>query len=201
MLDNSVGCGLLSRMGVAGVDTQIFSSIRQICCKIAVMKSTNLTIRPRVKPFETVKLDRIAPGAMCGLKKLGYGWPVRKVREDSRKKEVTLPSYVARELRVKAGSFVVWCCTDVPGLLTIAEVTAVYERDVDGSPILGRQVAISKVRKSSGSYEVSIPKQCQAELGNVTGENVSFSMTNYPGIVTAVVIKRPGDPAGMPAAG
>lgn len=165
------------------------------------MKSKHLKIRPRVKPLDRVKLDRIAPGAMCGLKKLGYGWPARKVREDSRKKEVTLPSYVVRELRVVAGNFVVWCCTDVPGMLTIAEVASVYERDVDGLPILGRQVAISKVRKSSGSFEITIPKEVQAKLGDVKGENVNFSMTNYPGIVTAVVIKRPEAHAGTPAAG
>lgn len=160
------------------------------------MKSKTLTIRPKIKPIEEMRLDRIAPGAMCGIKKLGYGRPARKVREHNGKKEVTLPAYVGRELGVVAGSFVVWCCTDVPGMLDIAEVAAVYQRDVDGTPVLGRQLVISKVRKSSGSYEISIPKEAQAELGEVTGENVKFGLTNYPGIVTAVVIKRPGDPAG-----
>lgn len=165
------------------------------------MKNQNLLIRPRVKPPDTVKLDRIAPGAMCGLKKLGYGRPARKVREHNRKKEVTLPAYVGRELGVIAGNSVVWCCTDVPGMLDIAEVAAVYERDVDGTPVLGRQIAISKVRKSVRSLEVSIPMEAQAELGNVTGENLGFLLTNYPGIVTVCVVKRPEGPAGMPAAG
>lgn len=165
------------------------------------MKAETLKIRPRVKPLDPVKLAKIAPGAMCGLKKLGYGKPARMVREHNRKKEVTLPAYVVRELRVKDGNFVVWCCTEVPGMIDIAEVTAVYQRDIDGSQILGRQVAISKVRKSSGSFEITIPKEVQAELGNVKGENMNFSLTNYPGIVTAVVIKRPEDPAGTPAAG
>lgn len=165
------------------------------------MKKQNLLIWPRVKPLDPVKLDRIAPGAMCGIKKLGYGRPARKVREHNRKKEVTLPSYVGRELGVVAGSFVVWCCTDVPGMLDIAEVAAVYERDVDGLPILGRQLAIVKVRKSSGSFEITIPKEAQAELGDVTGEHLAFVLTNYPGIVTVGVVKRPDDPAGMPAAG
>lgn len=165
------------------------------------MKSKHLTIRPRVKPLDPVKLDRIAPGALCGIKRLGFGRPARKVREHNRKKEVTLPAYVARELKVVAGSFVVWCCTDVPGMLDIAEVAAVYERDIDGSPILGRQIAISKVRKSSGSYEVTIPKEVQAELGNVTGEHLAFVFTNYPGTVSVSVIKRPEDHAGTPAAG
>lgn len=160
------------------------------------MKNKNLLTQPRVKPLDPVKLDRIAPGAMCGLKKLGYGWPVRKVREDSRKKEVTLPAYVARELRVVAGNFVVWCCTDVAGMLTIAEVAAVYERDVDGLPILGRQLAISKVRKSTKSFEITIPKDVQAELGNMTGENVAFLLTNYPGIVAVGVLKRPDNSTG-----
>jgi len=123
------------------------------------------------------------------------------VREHNRKKEVTLPSYVARELGVVAGNFVVWCCTDVSGMLVIAEVAAVYERDVDGLPILGRQVAISKVRKSTKSFEISIPKEVQEELGDVTGEQITFVFTNYPGTVAVSVIKRPEGPAGTPAAG
>jgi len=180
---------------------QIFDTISRICCKIAVMKSTNLQSRPRVKPLDLVKLARIAQGAMCGMKKLGYGRPARMVREHNRKKEVTLPAYVARELKVDAGSFVVWCCTDVPGLLDIAEVAAVYERDIDGSPILGRQIAISKVRKSTKSFEITIPKEVQTELGDVTGEQIAFVFTNYPGTVSVSVIKRPEGPAGMPAAG
>jgi len=165
------------------------------------MNKKNLLIRPRVKPLDPVKLARIAPGAMCGLKKLGYGWPARMVRDESRKKEVTLPSYVARELRVVAGNNLVWCCTDVPGLLCIAEVAAVYERDIDGSPILGRQVAFSKVRKSTRSIVITIPKEVQAELGDVTGEQIAFVFTLYPGIVAVNVIKRPERPAGTPAAG
>ena len=160
------------------------------------MKTKNLLIRTRVKPPDPVKLDRIATGAMCGLKKLGYGRPARKVREHNRKKEVTLPAYVARELGVVAGNSVVWCCTDVPGMLDIAEVAAVYERDVDGTPILGRQVAISKVRKSSGSFEITIPKEVQEELGEATGENLAFILTNYPGVVTVGVVKRPDDSKG-----
>lgn len=155
-----------------------------------------LLIRPKIKPIEAMRLDRLAPGAMCGLKKQGYGWPVREVRERTRKKVVTLPAYVGRELGVVAGNFVVWCCTNVPGLLTIAEVAAVYERDIDGSTILGRQVAYSKVRKECGSYEISIPKAVQAELGDVMGENMRFGLTNYPGIVTVGVLRRPEDTAG-----
>ena len=165
------------------------------------MKAENLKIQSRVKHMDPAKLDRIAPGAMCGIKKLGYGRPARMVREHNRKKEVTLPAYVARELGVVAGSFVVWCCTDVPGMLDIAEVAAVYERDIDGSPILGRQIAISKVRKSSRSFELTIPKEVQLELGDVKGEQIAFVFTNYPGTVAVNIIKRPEDPAGTPAAG
>ncbi len=146
--------------------------------------------------MEAMRLDRLAPGALCGLKKLGYGWPVRKVRERTRKKVVTLPAYVAREIGAVAGNFIVWCCTNVPGMLTIAEVAAVYERDIDGSPILGRQVAYSKVRKECGSYEISVPKEVQEELGDIMGENMRFGLTNYPGIVTVGVLRSPEDHAG-----
>ncbi|GAI65956.1 unnamed protein product, partial [marine sediment metagenome] len=108
----------------------------------------------------------------------------------------TLPSFVRRELRVVKGNFVVFASTGDEGVIDVAEVGAVYERDVDGMPILGRQLAISKVRKSSGSYEITIPKDAQAKLGDVRGEKVIFGLTHYPGVVTIAVIKRPGDPAG-----
>ena len=153
--------------------------------------SSNLLRQKKGKPLSQVKLEKMAAGSMRGTRKLGYGWPVRKVREHNRKKEVTLPSYVARELRVVAGNSVVWCKTNVAGMLTIAEVMAVFEVDVDDLRILGRQIAYSKVRKSSGSHEISIPKAAQAELGDPTGENVIFGLTHYPGVVTVSIIKRP----------
>ena len=160
------------------------------------MKGLNMIMHPQVKPLDPAKLDRIATGAMCGMKKQGYGRPVRKVRVHARKKVVTLPSYVARELMVEAGNSVVWCETEDTGALDIAEVLAVYELDIDGTPILGRQVAISKVRKSSGSYELTIPKVAQAKLGDVTDEKIAYMFTNYPGVVTVCVVKRPGDQEG-----
>ncbi len=156
----------------------------------------DVRVGTRVPPVDLVMAERMASGALAGLKKLGYGWPVRKVREHDRKQEVTLPAYVAREMRVEAGNFVVWCCTEVPGVLSIAEVVAVYERGVDGMRILGRQVGTSKVRKSSASYEVTIPKEVQAALGNVAGESVAFMLTNYPGIVGVSVVKRPDNSTG-----
>lgn len=177
--------------------TRIFgkdTSIRGII--IAEMKQKML-IGTKVKPLDQDQLNKMAAGSMHGTKKLGYGWPVRKVREHCRKTEVTLPSYVAREIRVVAGNYVVWCQTNIVGLLTIAECAAVYELDVDGLPILGRQLAISKVRKNAGSHEISIPKKAKADLGETTGESIIFGVTHYPGVVTVNVIKKPDDDGGQ----
>ena len=176
--------------------TQSQGSILWLAVQMAEkLKTTSLT-KTRLKSLDDYRLDRITPGAIRGIKKQGYDLPVRKVREHNRKTEVTIPSYVRRELGVVKGNFVVFSNTGWPGLITIAEVRAVFERDVDGKPILGRQIAISKVRKSSGSYEITIPKEAQAQLGDVKGENVKFGLTHYPGVVTIDVIKRPGDHAG-----
>lgn len=150
-----------------------------------------MLIGTKVRPINQADAEKMAAGSMRGIRKLGYGFPVRKVREDCRKKEVTLPSYVAREMNVTAGNHVVWCQTDIAGMLTIAEVLAVFELGVDGLRILGRQIAYCKVRKSSGSHEISIPKDAQAELGEPTGESIIFGLTHYPGVVTVTVIKRP----------
>ena len=176
--------------------TQIFGSILWLAVKMGKKLKTPSLTTTRLKTLNEYRLERITPGAIRGIKKLGYDLPVRKVREHSRKAEVTLPSYVRRELGVAAGNFVVFNSTGWPGLITVAEVGAVYERDVDGMPILGRNLAISKVRKSSGSYEITIPKDAQAKLGDVLGENIRFGLTHYPGVVTIGVIKRPGDSAG-----
>ena len=176
--------------------TQIYGSILWLAVKMGKKLKTPSLTKTRLKPLDDYRLERITPGAIRGIRKLGYDLPVRKVREHNRKTEVTLPSYVRRELRVVKGNFVVFSSTGWPGLITIAEVRAVYERDVDGMPILGRQLAISKVRKSSGSYEITIPKDAQEKLGDTLGENVRFGLTHYPGVVTIAVIKRPGDPAG-----
>ena len=176
--------------------TQIIGSILWLAVKMGKKLKTPSLAKTRLKTLDDYRLDRITPGAIRGIKKQGYARPVRKVREHSGKAEVTLPSFVRRELRVVKGNFVVFASTGDEGVIEVAEVGAVYQRDVDGMPILGRQLAISKVRKSTGSYEIAIPKEAQAKLGDVLGESVIFGLTHYPGVVTIVVIKRPGDPAG-----
>ena len=176
--------------------TQIRGSILWLAVKMGKELQTISFPTTRLKTLDEYRLERITSGAIRGIRKLGYDFAVRKVREDCRKKEVTLPSYVRRELRVVKGNFVVFSDTGTKGFITIAEVGAVYERDVDGLPILGQTIAISKVRKSTGSYEITIPKDAQGALGDVEGENIVFGLTHYPGVVTIAVIKRPGDPAG-----
>ena len=176
--------------------TQIIGPVLRLAVKMGKkLKIPSLT-KTRLKSLDDYRLERITLGAIRGIKKLGYDLPVRKVREHSRKAEVTIPSYVRRELGVAAGNYVVFASTGDEGVIDVAEVGAVYERDVDGMPILGRQLAISKVRKDTGSHVITIPKKAQGALGDVQGEKVIFGLTHYPGVVTIAVIKRPGDPAG-----
>ncbi len=116
--------------------------------------------------------------------------PVRPVRLHCRKTEVTMPSFVARKIVVAAGNYLVWCCTGVAGGIEIAECAAVYERDLDGLPIMGRQLAISKVREDTGSLVITIPKEVQAVLGDVTGKYIEYGTTKHPYIVTIKTVEQ-----------
>jgi hypothetical protein len=108
---------------------------------------------------------------------------------DNRKAEWTLPSNVARELRVNAGDYIVRCRTDVEDVLTIAEVSVLDERDVDGKPILGEVVAISKVRWDTDGLEITITKGAQAVYGEVVGRFVVCGLTICPGVVTEKIVE------------
>ncbi len=148
-----------------------------------------LSIRPQLKPYIPSRLARITPGQIKGLCKRGYGLPVRPVRLHNRKAEETLPSNVARELRVKAGDYIVRCRTDVEDVLTIAEVSALDERDVDGKPILGEQVEWIKVRWDTDGLVITITKGAQAVYGEVVGKFVVYGLTNCPGVVTEKIVE------------
>ncbi len=100
-----------------------------------------------------------------------------------------MPSNVARELRVKAGDNIVRCRTDVEDELAIAEFSALDERDVDGKPVLGKVVSISKVRWDTDGFVITITKGAQAVLGEVIGRFVVLSMTDYPKVVTEKIVE------------
>lgn len=145
--------------------------------------------RTKIRAYKQSSLARITPGQIKGLCKLGYGSPARKVREHCRKKVVTMPPFAASELGVEAGDFIVRCRTEVEDVLAIAKVSALDERDVDGQPILGEVVAVSKVRLDSGSIEITIPREAQAVFGVVTGKVDVLSTTRFPGMVTEKIVE------------
>lgn len=149
-----------------------------------------LRIKPKLRPLDPERLARITTGAIKSLCKRGYGLPVRPVRVHNRKAEWTLPSNVARELRVKPGDYIVRCRTDVEDVLTIAEFSALDERDVDGRPVLGKVVSISKVRWDTDGFVITITKGAQAVYGEVAGRFVVLGMTIYPGVVTEKIVER-----------
>ena len=146
-------------------------------------------IKPKLKPLDPERLARITPGQIKGLCKRGYGLPVRLVRRHNRKEEVTLPSNVARELRVKAGDYIVRCRTDVEDVINIAKDSALDERDVEGKPILGEQVECVKVRWDTDGFVVTITKGAKAVYGEVVGRFVVYGLTICPGIVTEKVVE------------
>ena len=142
-----------------------------------------------IRPYNPRRLARMHQGQIRGIRELGYDMPSRKVKLHNRKAEWTLAPQVGRELRVVVGDVIVWCRIDVQGMLAIAEVGALDERDVDGKPILGDVVAQSKVRRDTGSTVITIPKGAQEELGDVIERFLDYGLTDYPGIVTVKVFE------------
>ncbi len=173
-----------------GSGTQIFGLILRIRVKIYAEMNKILRIKPELRQLDPERLARITTGAIKSLCKRGFGLPIRPVRVDNRKAEWTLPSNVARELRVKAGDYIVRCRTDVEDELTIAEVSALDERDVDGLPILGEIVSVSKVRLDTDGLEITITKGAKTVYGEVVGRFVVCGLTIFPGVVTEKIVEH-----------
>jgi hypothetical protein len=150
---------------------------------------TSATTKTWIRPYNPRRLARITPGAIKSLCKRGYGLPVRPVREDVRKQEATLPWFMPWELGVVDGDKTVRCRTDVADMLTIAKLSVLDERDVDGKPILGEVVSESKVRWDTDGLEMTITKEAQAVYGKVAGKFAVYGMTVYPGVVTEKIVE------------
>ncbi len=149
-----------------------------------------LRIKPKLRPLNPERLARITAGAIKSLCKRGFGLPVRPVRVHNRKTEVTLPSNVARELRVVAGSEAVLCRTAAPGMFDMADVSVLDERDVDGLPILHEVVGWIKIRWDTDGFVMTINKGAKAVMGEVVGRFVVYGLTEYPGVVTEKIVAR-----------
>jgi len=147
-----------------------------------------LHIKPELRQLDPERLARITTGAIKSLWERGYGLPVRLVRRHNRKDEVTLPSNVARELSVVAGSEAVLCRTAAPGMLDMADVSVLDEKDWDGRPILGEVVEWIKIRWDTDGFVITINKGAKAVMGEVVGRFVEYGLTDYPGKVTVKVV-------------
>jgi hypothetical protein len=147
-----------------------------------------LHIKPKLRPLDPERLARITAGAIKSLWKRGFGLPVRLVRRHNRKDEVTLPSNVARELSVVAGSEAVLCRTAAPGMLDMADVSVLDEKDWDGRPILGEVVEWIKIRWDTDGFVITITKGAKAVMGEVVGRFVEYGLTDYPGKVTVKAV-------------
>jgi len=152
--------------------------------------SSKLITKPKTRPYKPYSLARITPGQIKGLCKRGYGWPVRMVRQRSRKDVVTVASQVEKELQVEAGDFVVLCRTNIENEFIIAEESALGQRGVDGGPILGKVIGWIKVRRKTDGLQMTITKGVKAALGDVTGKWVVCGMMEYPGVVKFKIVER-----------
>lgn len=150
---------------------------------------TQAATKTWVRPYRTVKLARITEGEINSIRSRGYDVPLRRAKLRNRKSELTLPSFVRRELGVVKGSDVVWCRNAAPEILELAEVGVLDERDVDGLPILGEVVARCKVRRDGGSHVITIPRGAQAELGDVVERFLVFGLTVNPHVVTLKIFE------------
>ena len=148
-----------------------------------------LNIKTKIRRYNPRKLARITPGQIKGLCKRGYGFPVRPVRVDVRKTEVTLAPNVAKEMRVKKGDYFIRCRTDVEDMLNMAEVSVIDQRNVDGRPILGEVVSKSKVRWDTDGLEITITKEAKDFYGDVVGKFAVYGMTIFPGVVTEKIVE------------
>lgn len=155
--------------------------------------TTKTQIKPKLKtwirPLNPAKLARITDDALNSLRARGCDVPLRLVKPRNRKAQLPVPWFVRDELRVVVGSYVVLCRKATPGVLDVAEVTVLDERDVDGKPILGEEVVRCKVRRDGDSLVITIKKEAQAVLGNVVWRFLDFGLTDYPGKVTLKIFE------------
>jgi hypothetical protein len=150
---------------------------------------TQQKVKTWIRPYSQVKLDRMTEGWMKRLRELGYDVPFRFVKPRNRKAPLKMPWFLRLEMRVVVGSDVVLCQNPVPGMLDMADVSMLDERDWYGRPILGPVVSMSKVRQAGRSVVISIKKPAQAVLGNVLWRYLDFGLTNYPGKVTLKIFE------------
>lgn len=151
--------------------------------------TTALSIKPELRKLNPAKLARITEGALNSLRARGYDVPLRRVWLRNGKEQLTVPWFVKDEVHVVVGSYVVLCRPDVPGVLDMAEVSVLDQRDVDGRPILGDVVSEIKVRRDGDSLVITIKKEAQAVLGNVVWRFLEFGLTDYPGKVTLKIFE------------
>ncbi len=150
---------------------------------------TQQKVKTWIRPYSQVKLDRIDEGALKSLRARGYDVSLRRVWLRNGKDQLTLAWFVKDEMHVIEGDFIVFCLTDVPGVLDIAKESMLDERDVDGRFVLGEVVARCKVRRDGGSLVITITKGAKVVLGNVLWRFFDFGLTDYPGKVTLKIFE------------
>jgi len=150
---------------------------------------TKEVIKTWNRPLNPAKLARMTEGSIRGIQALGYDVPFRLVKPRTRKAPLSLPWFVRLELRVVVDSYVVLCRNATAGVLDVAEVSVLDERDVDGKPVLGEVVSTSKVRQAGGSIVITIKKEAKAVLGNVVWRYLDFGITDCPGKVTLKIFE------------
>lgn len=163
---------------------------------MAKRKKHKLLYPPRYPRNDPRNKLRMKAGAVIGRKMQGYDMPVRKVRYKTGSKAVTIPKEVWEAMRLEIGDELRFSMAQKPGVMKVAvikrlEVPAGRRRRCD--------MPTRKVRRQNdriGCKMVTIPAEISEVLGIDFGDELLFSLTLKPGVMTITAIENQGDSAG-----
>ena len=164
--------------------------------EMAKKKKHKLLYPPRYPRNDPRNKLRMKVGAAIGRQMQGLDLPVRKVRYKTGSKAVTIPKEVWKAMGIEIGDELRFSITQKPGVIKVAVIKSL---EVPAGRRHRCDMPTRKVRRQNdrvGCKMVTIPAEISEVLGIDFGDELLFSMTQKPGVMTITVIKRPGDPAG-----
>jgi len=162
---------------------------------------TRLGFPPRYRRRDPRNKARVVAGQALGRQLQGYDVPVRKVRKRNGSRVVTIPCDFCREMGIDYGDFIRFKQTQKRSVMTGRIIKG---RDVPVRRKRGYDRSVRKVTRQTdrrGSRVVTIPSDFCKEMGIDFGDEFMFELTQKTDVMKIDVKKRPGDRAGMPAAG
>ncbi len=155
-----------------------------------------LFMPPRYARNDPRNEARVYAGQALGRQLLGLDLPVRKVRNKNGSKVVTIPSEICEVMGIDFEDDLRYSLTAKPCVMT---AIVLKRPNVPANCRRGYDRMVRKVCRHHDWYRskvVTIPTQVCSAMGIDFGDELMFSLTLKPGVMTIAVIKRPGDPAG-----